>query len=366
MLNVLHLASFHGNLGDAVSHRGTRRVFRSVFGEVEFTAEEIRNYYQNARPQRQFDDGFINRANAHDLLLVGGGNFFELAWPTRTGTTIDMPPEVLEAINVPIVFYGLGCDPHRGAPAPHIERFKEFLDYTSRSAKCFVSARNDGSIEHVRQLCGQHYADLLSVVPDGGFLTGAKPGAGRDYIAVCVAQDKLSASTTKLLLRFIGEELHHISLRHPELGFVFIPHVPGDFGAIEQVIMASELNSNKTFVGSLGFDDNSIDEALGLYSHAEAVVSMRLHGVIIPDSMGIASYSGFGIPKIHDAFGIPTPHSKASDIEFRKGSLATAMELALDMRYYSFDIAESVQDKAFDQAQRFFAASLQQVFTEAE
>ena len=75
-LRVLHLASFAGNIGDLANHAGARRMLAERLGfALKFTDLEIREFYWK---QRSFDDAFVAYANSFDLLIIGGGNYFEL------------------------------------------------------------------------------------------------------------------------------------------------------------------------------------------------------------------------------------------------------------------------------------------------
>ncbi len=61
-LNVLHLASFSGNIGDNANHIGTRSQFaKNLDFELFFTELEIREFYWR---QRLFDEEFVR---AEDL-----------------------------------------------------------------------------------------------------------------------------------------------------------------------------------------------------------------------------------------------------------------------------------------------------------
>ena len=81
-IKTLHLASFDGNVGDNANHSGFYRHLKAQPG-YDFAIEqlEIREYYWK---QRFFDDGFVDLVNDYDLLIIGGGNYFELwAWILR-------------------------------------------------------------------------------------------------------------------------------------------------------------------------------------------------------------------------------------------------------------------------------------------
>src|SRR5262245_48888408 len=127
-LRVLHLASFDGNVGDNANHDGARRELERNLGvELEYSELEIREFFWK---QRRYDDEFAALCNRHDLVMIGGGNYFEL-WVehSSTGTSIDLSAELLAKIRPPILFHALGVDPAMGASEQAIARFRAFLDH---------------------------------------------------------------------------------------------------------------------------------------------------------------------------------------------------------------------------------------------
>ena len=110
-MKILHLASFNGNIGDNANHNGFRKNFQNLISEnIEWKNLEIRNFYKSWNKMK-FDEEFIKMVNTYDLLIIGGGNFFEICHEySSTGTTIDLPIEKLNQIRIPIFFNGLGLD----------------------------------------------------------------------------------------------------------------------------------------------------------------------------------------------------------------------------------------------------------------
>ncbi len=167
-LRVLHVASFTGNIGDNANHLGLRHLLEANMGRaIDYTEFEMREVYWG---QRRFDADFARLANQHDLVMVGGGNYFEL-WVehSATGTSIDIDREVLDAITTPMVFNALGVDPGQGASEQALKRFRRFLDYVMAREGWLLSCRNDGSMQTLRSLVGERYAETFVHLPDYGF-----------------------------------------------------------------------------------------------------------------------------------------------------------------------------------------------------
>ena len=99
--------------------------------------------------KRFFDDDFVHLANQFDLIIFGGGNFFEL-WVQDSckSNSVDIKIEILEKINSKIIFYSLGLDPAQGIA--NIDAFKSWVNYIiSKPEKYILSVRNDGALDTV-------------------------------------------------------------------------------------------------------------------------------------------------------------------------------------------------------------------------
>ena len=156
-LRVLHIASFIGNVGDNANHKGSE-FLRNQFLDYKFeiTRKEIREFYWKEWIFNS--EKFVNEANSYDLVMIGGGNYFEL-WVenSRTGTSIDLDLEYLQKINTPILFYSLGCDLGQGVPQANVDKFRIFMDYLTNREKYFVSVRNDGALGNIEKIYADRY-----------------------------------------------------------------------------------------------------------------------------------------------------------------------------------------------------------------
>jgi hypothetical protein len=111
---VLHIASFTGNIGDNANHLGFRSWFETlVENKIQWNELEIREFYWK---NKFWDKEFVKYANNFDLIIIGGGNYFEL-WVEKspTGTSIEIEPDLFKKIERPVYFNALGVDPGQGA-----------------------------------------------------------------------------------------------------------------------------------------------------------------------------------------------------------------------------------------------------------
>ena len=322
-LNTLHIASFTGNVGDNANHNGTRRLLNEHTDfKYDFTESEIRRYYQNyqKKDKRSFDEEFVERANEHDVVFIGSGNFFEL-WieESVTGTTVDLDPDLVSDISTPVIFYGLGCDPHKGVPGDNASKFQRFLNAILESENCFVSVRNDGSIQNIREHFGDKYAKEVFKVPDGGFFCEVDDSSHPElqntgpHIAVNVAQDMPDMrfpqegeeyhtynSFTSEMARALDEFLS----QHPEGNITFMPHIYSDIGAVGDTINQMENMHRRSQVSVAPYLNGEGSERyiFDVYRKVDAATGLRFHtnvcsiGQMTP-TIGLVSY-----PKVGDLY----------------------------------------------------------------
>jgi len=317
-IRILHLASFNGNIGDNANHSGARSRLRRHFGhgvQLEFTDLEIRHFY-NVWNDRQFDESFLDLANTFDMLLVGGGNYFEL-WVenSRTGTTIDLPPAMLDRLRIPTVFYALGLDTCKGCSAVTLSRFKEFLDHVFCHERFLVSVRNDGSIETARHFLGEEYASRLYKVPDGGFFVEADDSAHPEFIgydksivlnlagdmlerrfastgADTVTSDSFICSLAKLMERVLN--------KHKDLALVLVPHIHRDIPIIGELMgqMNDKLARSRVRIAPYLNGPGSERYIFDLYRKATVTLGNRFHANVCPIGLEVPSIGLVNYPKI--------------------------------------------------------------------
>ena len=121
----------------------------------EYTNLEIRDFYWK---KKQFNKDFIDYANQFDLLIIGGGNYFEL-WVenSSTGTSIDIELNLLRQLKIPTIFYSLGVDIGQGYSKNSVKRFNDFLKTIIEQENLFFCVRNDGSKKALKK-----YVNLIS------------------------------------------------------------------------------------------------------------------------------------------------------------------------------------------------------------
>ncbi|WP_417319166.1 polysaccharide pyruvyl transferase family protein [Emcibacter sp.] len=290
-LKALHLASFNGNIGDNANHIGFRNSMKlHTDFDIEYTNLEIREFYWG---HRKFDQSFVDLANKHDFLIVGGGNYFEL-WVegSATGTSIDIEPGLFKNINVPVLINALGVDPGQGVPEANLQKFRGFLDILLGSDQYLVSVRNDGAMDTLREYLPPSYGDAIHQIPDGGFFTTVPdiqhyeiPKAKR-VISINLAGDMLETrfATGKHIsyddfLRGMAGTLEKVLEKNPDVNLVFIPHIFRDITTISQCLeyFTDHYRRRRIQMAPYLLGDPGQDYIFSLYAQSALVLGMRFH-----------------------------------------------------------------------------------------
>ena len=302
VIRALHLASFNGNIGDIANHVGFWNLFKKyVTNDVEVTYLEIREYYKSWN-LRQFDDSFADLVNRYDLLVIGGGNFFDVKWDySTTGTTLNISDEILRKIHIPIVFNGLGVDYSPNMCLAKVKDcFGSFIKYLdSRSDKFLVSVRNDDSKMLLDQFFDGSSLKNIIQIPDGGFFTSAgeyrHPEIPDDktVIAINTVRDRMEDrwGDKESYNQYCNEFSLFIDKaisRNPNLHFVFVPHIPSDLQAISDVLNAVQdynCRRNITIAPYLNGIATPGEYLVDLYRKSAVAVGMRYHSNICSIAM---------------------------------------------------------------------------------
>jgi polysaccharide pyruvyl transferase WcaK-like protein len=303
VLKTLHLASFDGNIGDNANHYGFYK-YLNENNDFKFDIEEleIREFYWK---KRFFDKSFVKLVNSYDLLIIGGGNYFEL-WveDSPTGTSIAIELDLLEQIYTPILFNALGVDPGQGASEKNINKFKTFLDLLIKRDD-FISIRNDGAKKAIIDHVGEEYMKHINHTADAGFFIDVDEPSdyykGKRYIAINVAYDMQEVRYQNLsykeflntFKKFIGSFLN----KYQDYEIVFIPHIFRDITFINDIleILDDDIRRSKISISPLLHGKDSFKKIMSIYKGASLVLANRFHanvcsiGLDIP-TIGLVNY----------------------------------------------------------------------------
>lgn len=294
ILKTLHLASFDGNIGDNANHNGFYKHLKQLQGfEFQIDQLEIREFYWK---KRFFSEPFVELVNKYDLLIIGGGNYFEL-WveDSPTGTSISIELELLKKINTPILFNALGVDPGQGASEVNIQKFRNFLDLLIERDD-FISIRNDGAKKAIIDYVGEEYLEHIHHTVDAGFFADIPEPSeyykSKKYIAINIAYDMQDVRFQNIsyeeflqtFKRFIDKFLKE----NKDYEIVFVPHIFRDMTFITDLlnILEDETRRRKISVAPLLHGQNSFKEVMSIYRGAQIVLANRFHANVCSIGMG--------------------------------------------------------------------------------
>lgn len=302
-IKILHVASFTGNIGDNASHLGLYNVLKTVLGDrLDIEQVEIRRFYKkySLADKMNFDLEFTQKANAKDLLILGGGGFLDYWVPnSETGTTFDMSDEILDKLIVPTLFVSVGCMPHQPVPEGNIDKFHHFLQKVGSKKNMRIAVRNDGSILEIKRLFGSEFEGIITEILDNGFfyepsLKFSCRLLEKPYIAINTTLDQLTMKN-----RMIGninysqlrEELLSLLQRiidETDYSLVFVSHIFKDLQAFRELLegMNDFYIRSRVAIAPYLQGNYGCNYLMSVYNQADSVLSMRFHANVCPLSMG--------------------------------------------------------------------------------
>lgn len=318
---ILHIASFNGNIGDNANHNGFRnRLEKVIEKKVIYTNLEMREFYHSWGIRNFNDEEFINYCNEFDLVVIGGGNFFELKWEySDTGTTININSETIKKIKTKILFHGIGLDVGKGSNEETIKKFKNFLINIVENENIIISLRNDGSFKTLQELFGNQFNDKIIHVPDGAFFMEVDNQnyieciEDKKYLGINVAYDmkeirfseksKEDISYKEFIKKF-ANQLNTFLEKNENYNLIFFPHIYSDLLAIYNVIeeMYDPFRRLRITIASCVTGQNLEQYTFGLYNKCDCILGMRFHANVCAIAQNIPTIPLSSYKKINDLY----------------------------------------------------------------
>ena len=317
-MNILHIASFNGNIGDNASHIGLNSILKQIGLDANITKLEIRHFYHNAenRIRKYFDENFAIYCNKFDLVLFGGGGYLDY-WMTdsETSMTFDIQEDVMDKIKVPFLFTSVGCIPRHSVNNECRDRFANFLSYTAKRNDWNIFFRNDGSLDHISKEIDNSLAINFSEILDNGFFyenSGTEDFSlvKKKYVAINIAYDQIISKyntshnakqdnyykeISNVILRIIEEKNYHV---------ILVPHIYSDLKSIDKLLDIIPENHRRENI-SIGPCPTGIYGAninFSIYANAVLVLANRLHANICSLSMGSKVIGMTALTRVHELY----------------------------------------------------------------
>lgn len=308
-LRILHLASFAGNIGDIENQKTFRKWFENLFPELKIAwiNFEIRAFF---RQEEGVFETFNSEVADSDLVIVGGGNFFEL-WPENSpsGTSLPFSLDYLRSINKPIFINAMGVDDGQGVGRVAAEKFSGFIGALASSKKVFLSFRNDGSVHTVKNFLDQQSTIACRSLPDHGFfaLEGrGESGSNELTLGINLAIDmpkirfaNYQGLPESFLIQF-ARTLELLASHFTKLRFHFIPHMFSDLEAYSTVLqnLSDKIRRERVTVSPYDTTANS-NVANAAYQDISMLIAMRFHSNVFGIQCEIPTFSLVSYPQIN-------------------------------------------------------------------
>lgn len=339
-LRVLHVASFRGNIGDHANHQAFYTYFTKHI-PAEFTQIEMRKFYRN-RNELKFDSEFVKTVNSYDLLVLGGGAFFDLAWDySQTGTTLDISEDVIDQITVPVLVNAMGYHEFGSVEDANVEKFKKFLTHVKQKDNWFLSLRNDGSADRVMHRYGDVGKDMRRVPDHGFYFVPEKYNqllldrTDTQWIGCNVTNDLFTEEfnkgmTTDAFNEQMGQFVNTF-LSETEHNIVFFLHAHQDVETIGKVMpfIEDKYKRERIVVSPLLSDKQQLEQVFDMYRACAVMVGMRFHANVcaiaqtIP-TIGLAGHEQ--ISALYDELDMPERCIKVDSADWSTKLRSTLQE----------------------------------------
>ena len=296
-LKVVQIASFSGNIGDNLSHKGFSRLLDHSAGLGSLDRIEVRRSYGNyyAKDKLLMNEDFAEYLNKFDLVQIGGGNFLEPFEESPMGIRLPMTDKFAEKLRVPTLFSSTGLVPAK-SDFHASDRYRESLARLVSKSNIRVMLRNDGSKDWVDSLHIEGFEEVVEAA-DFAFLSGLGnrddrdirlDGPKRKFVAFNVAEDQLWSAVDHSKARFehvvslLAELAVSVSTKKDAMVY-FVPHTPQDLRLISHIMNKTPdlFRRERISVAPLIPGSTGLDAAVRIYSAASEVYAMRFHANIL-------------------------------------------------------------------------------------
>lgn len=369
-MKVLHIASFNGNIGDYANHKALHTCFKKYVDEdAQFTCVEMREFY-SSWGIRHFDDEFVKLANSHDLLILGGGNFFDLGWDySHTGTTIDLSDDIIESLKCKVLVCAMGFSDRNEVNQKNVCAFNHFLNNILSRKNWKVSLRNDGSLAKMRKYVEKSLTEKIIKIPDHGFSYmperrcpmfefPTEKTVGINICADAISSRFKDKNAAEKFFKQISEVITEFLHQRKDYSVVFFPHIYSDMECIVNVIkgIPDTIRRTRLTVAPLVLANNSsVDNVFDLYKRCEFAVSMRFHANVCPISMEVPTIgisTNGQIEDLYEEIGLPERCINAYSGEINESLFKMMSETAenivlIKQRYAALNVALRKQHSEF-------------------
>jgi polysaccharide pyruvyl transferase WcaK-like protein len=289
-LSLLHLVNLRSaNVGNGALTTGAEAVLaEDMTNPVTWTREPWDDYSFGLK---NFDSEFVDKINTSDGMAVCGAVTFNGRTHYRNaGMRFDLPSDLWDKIERPVVFYGLSYRHWPGEPYHHADKLRDALRRIRDNKSMLLALRNDGTREWLSETidpdCGE-----LDVIPDPAvYVPAAQDGKYNEFDDtrpnVILALNDEDASrryggpaARERMLRAIVTAIEKMIVRW-NANVILAPHyfddcrIVADFVDLCRPQLAHRYMTMSGLAGIAG-----TAQFYGRYQRADLVISMRVHSM---------------------------------------------------------------------------------------
>tara|TARA_Y100000389_G_scaffold31120_1_gene26346 strand:- start:18941 stop:20026 length:1086 start_codon:yes stop_codon:yes gene_type:complete len=328
-LKILHLASFTGNLGDSISHKGLSNVLKEKYkNHYTLNRLEIRRMYQNSYIKKiKCNSNLISYINKHDLFLIGGGGFLSPVFDkTATGTTFDFNSKFIDSITTETIFTSIGgvCKPKSKSIAL---KFKEFMKHIENQKYINLCLRNDGSIDELTSLLGESKLNknIINVVDNAFYYEKNKDINISDTAVINIGYDQVRQYIKKpeKYYKWLAHLVEAMVIKDYCSKVIFVPHTFQDLKAISDTLSYLADDFIRYYIGveTLAYSKKSITRIENLYNCSKFILGGRYHSNImgiIFNKNSVPTYSHPRVTSMLESLKISSRDLYSSELSIEK------------------------------------------------
>lgn len=282
MKNVLHIGSYHRNIGDNIALHNVRSSFEKELGEINWLSCNFDAF------KKEEEVLIVLKQFNFDFIVVGGGGLLE---PDSgfSGCKVPFTDKIFDQIDCPVFFMSIGINLFDGHTKIN-SKFKDQLSCLIERSSYF-SLRDDGSAQQVQDLVNLGIESL----PDSGFII-SDIIEDKDKDLSCVFQPAINTNTIINTNRYPNNSGVFLTNWVLENKLKILPHTPKDFIPANFDYLVPRKNES---IWKFFHYDNVID-SISIYNRFKSVIVMRGHGQILATAIGVPCISLSSQPKVRD------------------------------------------------------------------
>jgi len=234
----------------------------------------------------------VDKINGSDGLIVGGAVTFNgRDYNDRTGTRFELPFDLWDKQQKPVVFYGLSYRNWPGQFYHHADKLKQMVERALVSENMLFSVRNDGTKAWLKSVTGID-SDAIFEVPDSAVFVEANAGVYPEIVEgvrniilafndedAAQRYDKKVGHSREAVIDALVSVLERLAERFP-INIILCPHYFDDFRMMSDFIERIKprvAHQNMVASGLCRVKDTGY--FYGRYTRADLAISMRVHSM---------------------------------------------------------------------------------------